>query len=297
VGLDSETLLDTWISRYKYLRYLDLGDFSFETLPISISKLEHLRVLVLHNNIKIERLPHSIFKLLNLRILDLSGCSELETLPRGLGKMISLQCLSVTTKQSILSLNEFANLKHLQFLVFHCCKNMNLIFSKAQQLTSLESLSLQSCGKLESLPLYLFPNLESLLIIDCKMLNMSLHNEIPIQKLRLKHLYIGDIPGLLTLPEWIEGAAETLETLLIYDLPNLQTLPECLTTMNHLKRLDIICCPQLLSLPSDIHHLTALEDLYIKGCPELCRKCKPQSGEYWPMIAHIKILFIEEEEE
>ncbi|PNX66174.1 hypothetical protein L195_g054945, partial [Trifolium pratense] len=55
--------------------------------------------------------------------------------------------------------------------------------------------------------------------------------------------------GLLTLPEWIEGAAETLETLIISDLPNLQTLPE---------------------------------------------KYRPQSGEYWPMIAHIKSVSIEE---
>jgi hypothetical protein len=133
------------------------------------------------------------------------------------------------------------------------------------------------------------------------MLNLLLNNEIPVQNLMMKFLCLGDLPGLLTLPGWIEGAAETLEQLLIYKLPNLQTLPECLTTMTHLKRLFIRNCPQLLSLPSGIHHLTALDDLYIKGCPELCRKCQPQSGEYWPMIAHIKRVFIgeplEEEEE
>ncbi|PNY16170.1 disease resistance protein rga2-like [Trifolium pratense] len=65
-------------------------------------------------------------------------------------------------------------------------------------------------------------------------------------------------------------------------------------------KLDIIGCPQLLNLPSDIHHLTALKELHIAGCPELCRKCKPQFGEYWPIIAHIENVFIEligEEEE
>jgi hypothetical protein len=65
--------------------------------------------------------------------------------------------------------------------------------------------------------------------------------------------------------------------------------------MTHLKRLVIRDCPQLLSLPSGIHHLTALEELYIDGCPELCRKCQPQSGEYWSMIAHIKRVIIEDE--
>jgi hypothetical protein len=65
--------------------------------------------------------------------------------------------------------------------------------------------------------------------------------------------------------------------------------------MTDLRKLYIIGCPQLLSLPSDIHQLTSLEDLFIYECPELCRKCKPQSGEYWPLIAHIKSVFIGEE--
>ncbi|XP_045793316.1 disease resistance protein RGA2-like [Trifolium pratense] len=292
-GLDNEALLDTWVSRYKYLRYLDINVSSFETLPDSISKLKHLRILVLTNNRNIKRLPHSVSKLHNLQVLQFDGCTELEALPRGLGKMIGLQYLVITTKQSVLSLAEFVNLKHLQVLAFHCCKNMKLLFSRVQQFTSIVTLSLQSCWSLESLPLHLFPNLESLLISDCKILRTSFNSESPIHKLRLKNLYIGDFPGISTLPEWIEGAAQTIETLVIYELPNLLMLPECLTTMTHLKWLDIIGCPQLLNLPSDIHHLTALKELHIAGCPELCRKCKPQFGEYWPIIAHIKNVFIE----
>ncbi|KAK2362525.1 putative disease resistance protein RGA3 [Trifolium repens] len=301
VGLYNESLLDKWISRYKYLRYLDLSDSSFETLPNSIGELKHLRVLILSDNNKIKRLPHSIFKLHNLQLLAIFRCTELETLPKGLGKMTSLRQLYITTKQSVLSLTEFVNLNHLQYLAFQDCANMKFLFSGEEQFTSIEKLLLSSCGSLESLPLHIFPKLQSLVITNCKMLNLLLNNEIPVQNLMMKFLCLGDLPGLLTLPGWIEGAAETLEQLLIYKLPNLQTLPECLTTMTHLKRLFIRNCPQLLSLPSGIHHLTALDDLYIKGCPELCRKCKPQSGEYWPMIAHIKRVFIgeplEEEEE
>jgi hypothetical protein len=60
VGLDSGTLLDIWVSRCKYLRYLDLSDSSFEILPYSIAKLEHLRALDLSNNCKIKSLPRSI---------------------------------------------------------------------------------------------------------------------------------------------------------------------------------------------------------------------------------------------
>jgi len=43
-----------------------------------------------------------------------------------------------------------------------------------------------------------------------------------------------------------------------------------------------------------MHRLTALEDLRIADCPELCRKYLPQYGEYWPMISHIKNIFIKE---
>ncbi|KAJ1429930.1 Leucine-rich repeat domain superfamily [Sesbania bispinosa] len=62
--------------------------------------------------------------------------------------------------------------------------------------------------------------------------------------------------------------------------------------MTGLKRLHILHCPQLLSLPSGMHHLTALEELVIYGCPELCQKCQPQSGEYWHVLSHIKGVFI-----
>ncbi|KAJ1430009.1 P-loop containing nucleoside triphosphate hydrolase [Sesbania bispinosa] len=131
VGLDSETLLDTWLSRYKYLRYLDLSDSSFETLPNSIAELEHLQTLLLTNNYKIKRLPPSISKLHNLQRLSLWGCMELETLPKGIGKLISLRELYITTKQSVLPQNEFASFTNLQALAFYGCDNLKILFNRA----------------------------------------------------------------------------------------------------------------------------------------------------------------------
>ncbi|KAK7336555.1 hypothetical protein VNO77_17099 [Canavalia gladiata] len=293
VGLDSDTILETWISRYKYLRVLDLSDSSFETLPNSTGKLEHLRVLNLSNNCKIKRLPHSICNLQNLQVLSLGGCMELETLPKGLGKLISLRQLDITTKQSILSLNEFASLSNLQTLSFEYCYNLEFLFGEAQ-LPSLEALFVLSCWNLESLPLHTLPNLQALLVIDCEMLNLLSEREIPIQRLRMKVLQLVDFPRLVTLPRWIEGAVDTLQSLIIVNFPSLERLPGCLTMMTLLKRLLIANCPQLLYLPNDMHQLTALEILTLDGCPELCRKCQPQYGEYWPMIAHIKCLSIGE---
>ncbi|KAG4915925.1 hypothetical protein JHK87_053482 [Glycine soja] len=293
VGVDSEALLDTWIARYKCLRVLDLSDSTFETLPDSISKLEHLRALHVTNNCKIKRLPHSVCKLQNLQFLSLRGCMELETLPKGLGMLISLEQLYITTKQSILSEDEFASLRNLQYLSFEYCDNLKFLF-RGVQIPSLEVLLIQSCGRLESLPLHFLPKLEVLFVIQCEMLNLSLNNESPIQRLRLKLLYLEHFPRQQALPHWIQGAADTLQTLSILNCHSLKMLPEWLTTMTRLKTLHIVNCPQLLSLPSDMHHLTALEVLIIDGCPELCRKCQPQSGVCWSFIAHIKCVCIGE---
>ncbi|KAG4915926.1 hypothetical protein AAZX31_19G126600 [Glycine max] len=269
VGLASEIILKTWVSRYRYLRVLDLSDSSFETLPNSIAKLGHLRVLDLSNNGKIKRLPNSICKLQNLQVFSVSGCMELETLPKGIGMLMNLRELKITTKQSSLSQDEFANLSNLQTLSFEYCVNLKFLLEKAQltQLSSLQILVVRSCGSLMSLPLHILPKLDALFVADCGMINLFLGDESPIKRLRMKFLHVENFPGLRVLPEWIEGAADTLQTLMIYNLPKLEFLPECLPRMTHLKRLHVAECPSLLFLPSHIHCLTTLEDLSVDGCP------------------------------
>ncbi|KAI5427132.1 hypothetical protein KIW84_032523 [Lathyrus oleraceus] len=296
MSLENESVRNTWVLRYKYLRYLDLSDSCFKNIPNSIAKLEHLRFLNLSRNDKIRTLPNSICELLNLQVLLLRGCTELEKLPKGLGKLTSLRRLSVTTKQSTLPYYEFASLNNLQTLCFYDCVNLKFLF-KQTVLPSVEELYCASCESLECLPLYTFPNLQTLFIGDCRMLNLSLDNENSTQKLRMKHVYLFDFTKHLTLPRWIECAVDTLETFQIGNFPNLQMLPEYLTTMTHLKRLFITRCSQLLSLPSDLPRLTALEDLRIVDCSGLYRKCQPHFREYWPIISHIKNIYIQEEEE
>ncbi|GAU17967.1 hypothetical protein TSUD_330920 [Trifolium subterraneum] len=156
------------------------------------------------------------------------------------------------------------------------------------QLPSLETLLVASCESLECLPMYIFPKLQTLSIVACKMLNFVSNKESPIQKLKLKHLILGDFRLLVALPYWITGATDTLEVLVIKNFPNLEMVPQCLTTMTRLKKLHIVLCPQLLRLPTGIRCLTNLQDLHIFRCPVLCRKFQPQSGECWPMIAHVK---------
>ena len=289
-AVESKTLLHTWTTRYKHLRFLDLSDSSFDTLPSSIAKLKHLRTLFL-DKCKIKRLPHFLCKLHNLQILSLRGCMELETLPKSLGMLISLRKLYITTKQSILPENEFASLRNLHTLSFEYCPNLKLLFRK-EQLALLEVLIIQSCRSLEFLPLHVLPKLEVLIVSRCEMLNLNYGS--PIHRLRMKFLHIEHCPKLHTLPQWIEGSVETLRTLLILNCHTLKMFPEWITTMSGLKRLHIVNCPKLLCLPGEMHSLTALDDLTIEGCPELCRKCEPKNGEFWSFIAHIKRVSIGE---
>ncbi|KAL2945714.1 hypothetical protein AAZX31_U034100 [Glycine max] len=233
-GADNEDLLITSVTRFKCLRILDLSDSCFETLPHSIAILEHL-------------LPHSICKIQNLQLLSLRGFMEPETLPKGLAMLIGLRKLFITTKQSILAEDEFASLTNLHTLSFCCCDNLKFLF-RGSQFSSLEVLYVQSCGNLESLLLHILPKPEALLVMRCEKLNLSLGYAM-------------------------SKARDTLQTLFILNCDNLKMLPEWLTTITHLKMLQIVNCPQLLNLPSGMHRLmSTLEDLSINGCPELCPK-------------------------
>jgi hypothetical protein len=238
-----------------------------------------------------------------LQVLSLSGCTELEKLPKELGSVISIRQLYITTKQSVLSQNVFANLTNLQTLSFEYCDSLEFLFNEVQ-LTSLETLIVRSCGSLKSLPFYILPKLEALLVVDCERLDLSLPEnhtlKNPIGRWKMTFLHLENLNRWLrTLPEWIEGAAETLQTLILINLCEFgrALLPKCLTRMSRLKMLHIADCPLLDYLPSGMQKLTALESLSIDGCPKLCRQCQPHSGKYWPMIAHIKRVSIGEPKE
>ncbi|KAK8473441.1 hypothetical protein PHAVU_001G133101 [Phaseolus vulgaris] len=265
VGLAREALLQTWLSRYRYLRMLDLSDSSFETLPNSIYKLVHLRVLDLSNNRQIKRLPHSICKLQNLQVFSVSGCMELEALPKGIGMLKNLRELKITTKQAFMSQDEVAKLSNLQTLSFEYCVNLKFVLEKEQltQLSSLQILVVRSCGSLESLPFYILTKLEALFVADCKKLNLVFEGEF--QRLRMKFLHVENFPWLIRLPTWIEGAADTLQTLIIHNLPILDVLPQFIPRMTRLKRLHISECPSLRFLPTHMHRLTTIEDLSLDG--------------------------------
>ncbi|CAJ1911594.1 unnamed protein product [Sphenostylis stenocarpa] len=296
-----EALLKTCLSKFKYLRVLDLNGSTLETLPRSIGKLKHLRYLDISKSQMIKRLPNSICKLQNLQVLKLDGCMKLEALPKGLRKLVSLRHLEFSTKQSVLPEDEIASLGLLANLSIESSRKLKSIF-EGVKFPAVKVLNVSDCQSLKSLPLdgTHFPELETLFVEDCDDLDLELckgHNEAQSPRLKLKTVEFSTLSQLLALPKWLEEAANSLQCLHISNCDNIETLPDWLATFTNLKTLCITDCPKLVSLPDNIHHLTTLESLRIEGCPDLCKKYQSHVGELWPKISHIKDTFIDNPEE
>ncbi|XWS59064.1 hypothetical protein CRYUN_Cryun08bG0090100 [Craigia yunnanensis] len=174
VGPSSESFVSLSISRFKYLRVLNLSDSCLEVLPSSFGTLKHLRYLDLHRNIRIKKLSESICSLQNLQTLRLEDCSQLEEIPQGIGNLINLRFLEITTKQALLPEKRIECLSSLRFLSFFECDNLKHLFEGIHHFTALRTLVLASCRSLASLPrsIRYLTALETLVIGDCGKLNL-----------------------------------------------------------------------------------------------------------------------------
>lgn len=259
-----ESFLSTCISRFKYLRVLRLLISPCELLPTSIGSLKHLRSLELIANERITALPNSICKLQSLQTLGLGGCVNLEELPRDMRKLIRLRYLVITTKQSSFPENGVGCLTSLRYLSIWECSNLTCLPRDTSYLASLRTL----------------------MIGDCKQLDLVMEN-YQVIPLRLQKLGIIGVPQMVALPDWFQGCTNTLRVLVIGDCENLEALPGWLTSFASLRRLILHSSPKLLSLPEEMHRLTALTDVRIVDCPDLERRCQCDKGEDWPKISHV----------
>ncbi|XP_065635298.1 putative disease resistance protein RGA4 [Quercus suber] len=291
------SLLEACISRFKYLRLLDLSNSSFEVLPNSIGSLKHLRFLNLEGNDIIKQLPDSICKLHSLQTLRLGDCSNLERLPKGIRDIISLRFLWVTTKHTCLSEKAVGCLDSLRLLSISNCENLKCLFERMEgRLTNLRTLLVNECPSLTSLSLSIkhLTALETLIIMECEELSlMEMEGEDNQDlKLSLQKLMIVDLPKLEVLPQWLQGSANTLQSLAIANCENLKALPEWLPRLKSLHTFRIVDCPKLSSLPEGMEALTALRQLKIGGCPDLSRKCREEDSH---KIAHVPKIELEED--
>ncbi|QCD97442.1 disease resistance protein RPM1 [Vigna unguiculata] len=229
-AVSGKVVLNTCVSKLKCLRVLDLRGSTFETLPHTIAKLKHLRYLNISRNRNIKRLPNSICNLQSLQVLKLTRCTELEALPEGLRKLISLRDFAFSTKQTVLSMNEIANLGSLERLTISSCPNVESIFGGVK-FPSLKTLSVEHCESLKSLSLdgQNFPELETLIVEGCHNLDSELWkggHEKEGPELKLKVVAFVTLTQLVVLPKWLQKAANSLQFLILLCCFNIETFPD-----------------------------------------------------------------------
>ena len=169
--------------------------------------------------------------------------------------------------QVVLPYSEITNLISLALLSIQSCHNMESIFGGVR-FSTLKTLRVADCHSLKCLPLDVtnFPELEFQVVENCVNLDLELwkdHHEEQNPKLKLKCVGFWGLPQLVALPRWLQETTNSLQTLIIKNCDNLEMLPEWLSTLTNLKSLLISDCPKLISLLDNIHHLTALESMYI----------------------------------
>ncbi|KAI8016721.1 putative disease resistance protein [Camellia lanceoleosa] len=195
----------------------------------------------------LKELTPELYTLINLKALRIEECPDLLLFPDTrlspmLADLTIIDCWAIRClPERVMSLNnclQRLEVKDCPKLVFPLSEEMENCY------TSLESLSFETCDSLPSLPLELFPKLQSLRIKDC-----------------------GNFETLLTLNKLGFQNFASLEQLDLDGCSNMESLSQQVLIAPNLKRFDPWNCKKLKSLPDRMHSLTSLQSLMIGNCP------------------------------
>ncbi|CAL5386412.1 unnamed protein product [Camellia sinensis] len=208
-----------------------------------LSSLVNLEI----SSASLKELTPKLYTLIYLKALRIERCPDLllfpdTRLPPMLTNLTIIDCRAICClPERVMRLNSC--LKHL--IVRACPK---LVFSLSEEMvncyTSLESLSLATCDSLSSLPLGLFPKLQSLNIENCRnFVTLSTLNGLGFQNFT------------------------SLEWLYLDGCSNMESFSQQVLIAPNLKSFGLWNCKKLKSLPDRMHSLTSLQSLSIWNCP------------------------------
>uniref|UniRef100_A0A3Q7IYV0 NB-ARC domain-containing protein n=1 Tax=Solanum lycopersicum TaxID=4081 RepID=A0A3Q7IYV0_SOLLC len=321
-GGDCEQLKPLY--KLQQLRTLLLIDTDYSPpLTKRMEKLINLRHLDVSNTFSLKMLLHlSTLKRLQVLVgakLLLGGHGGLRM--EDLGELHNLMHrIAEVTEEFYGSLSSEKHFNSLEKLEFEdmpewkqcTCHNLSVACGGSQ----MTYLGIVYCVKLKCLPEHmqdLLPSLNELELLDCPEIESSPEGEMPFS---LQQLRIGNCKKLSMLEDGLPSSLSHLTSLQrlgifschqlqslslpsslfelnIEDCPNLQSLSES-ALLSSLYELTITRCANLQSLPAKVMP-SSLSKLHISYCPFLKPLLEFDKGEYWPEIAHISSILIDEE--
>eukprot|EP00729_Bicosta_minor_P016760 gene16760-biopygen28204 len=238
---------------------LTLAGSNIDTLPHSLGKLTHLKMLNVSYCNNLETLPETgVAGLVNLEVLYLRECKKLKQLPQSIAKLTKLKTLDMARCRNLETLPEtgVTGLVNLEELNLWGCLTLKQLPQSIAKLTKLKTLNLEDCKNLETLPetgVAGLVNLEELNLCSCltlKQLPQSIATLTKLKKLRVWRCW-----NLETVPETGVAGLVNLEALDLADCRKLKQLPQSIAKLTKLKTLNLYQCESLAEPLPDLSHL------------------------------------------
>ncbi|TYJ44802.1 hypothetical protein E1A91_A02G009200v1 [Gossypium mustelinum] len=278
--------LETVPIRGRYISYCH----ELETVPIG--RCLSIEKLLISWCPKLSKIGDGLSTAPCLKELKLSHCGNLNSIP-DLGRFSSLHILNISNCNNLEIVRITERNSDLEVFEIIVCKKLSQIGDGLLTFTRLRKLRIVNCPNLRSIPRMQNGSLASLAELDFTGVGEGLIRLLPDLRQSnacLHNLTLSDLPDLRSIPESL-GDMRFLYHLTIKRCPTLRSIPnDLLGSLNFLRRLDIggfseeleefpgmdfiqrlrlqelrlLGWEKLSSLPYQLQHLTALEELEIQ---------------------------------